>query len=211
VLVLAAVLLPGLDRAPRIPDGAVLVELVGSLRPANPPSKARPAAPAPSSAPQRVETRKPEPVAPKKPRPAPKPAPSKSTAPPAEPAAPAPAPATPPAAEPPLDPGGASIVAADTGGSELAWYRAAVTAALHVHWRRPLLEGTREPYEVAVEFEIRRDGSLGDVRIARESGVPSLDRSAVRAVADAAPLPPLPPAWEGAVLTVACVFRYLPE
>ena len=73
-----------------------------------------------------------------------------------------------------------------------AWYRASVTAALYSHWRRPILSGLQEPLEVGVAFEIRRDGGVLNPRISLPSGIPSLDRSALRAVADASPLPPLP-------------------
>jgi protein TonB len=47
-----------------------------------------------------------------------------------------------------------------------------------------------------VTFTIRRDGSIGSVRLAQTSGNVALDFSAQRAIADAAPFPPLPAAYE---------------
>jgi TonB family protein len=49
------------------------------------------------------------------------------------------------------------------------------------------------------------------VRVEQTSGVPSLDRSALRAVADATPLPPLPKNWGPPVLPATFVFRLHPE
>ena len=97
------------------------------------------------------------------------------------------------------------------GDLQFAWYRASVTAALYSNWRKPILEGIRESREARVVFEILRDGSVRGLRVERPSGVPSLDRSALRAVADAAPLPPLPPGWREPVLSAGFVFRLYPE
>ena len=75
---------------------------------------------------------------------------------------------------------------------QAAWYRDSVVAALRSQWERPILEGSRGTLEVTVAFEILPDGTVRNLRIDTTSGVPSLDRSALRAVADASPLPPLP-------------------
>jgi protein TonB len=47
-----------------------------------------------------------------------------------------------------------------------------------------------------VTFTIRRDGSISGVRLEQTSGNFALDASAQRAIADAAPFPPLPAAFE---------------
>lgn len=47
-----------------------------------------------------------------------------------------------------------------------------------------------------VTFSIRRDGSISSVRLTQTSGNLALDRSAQRAIADAAPFPPLPAGYE---------------
>jgi protein TonB len=66
-------------------------------------------------------------------------------------------------------------------------------------------------YEVTVAFDIARDGSVLGLRIDQPSGIESLDRSALRAVRDASPLPPLPRTWSGNVLSARFVFRLYPE
>jgi TonB family protein len=43
--------------------------------------------------------------------------------------------------------------------------------------------------EALVRFEIARDGAPRAIEVQRSSGMPTLDRAAARAVADAAPLP----------------------
>jgi TonB family protein len=97
------------------------------------------------------------------------------------------------------------------GDVEFAWYRASVTAALYSNWRRPILSGISEPLETSVGFEILRDGTVVNLRIESASGVPSLDRSALRALTDASPLPPLPAQWREPRLSAVFVFRMYPE
>jgi protein TonB len=106
---------------------------------------------------------------------------------------------------------GHSIAPLEGGDLEYAWYRASVTAALYSNWQRPILSGIREPLEVSISFEINRDGSVTNLRIDSSSGVPSLDRSALSSVADASPLPPLPPQWREPRLSAVFVFRLYPE
>jgi protein TonB len=47
-----------------------------------------------------------------------------------------------------------------------------------------------------ITFDLMRDGSVRDVRLAQTSGNKSLDYSAQRAIYDASPFPPLPPAYD---------------
>jgi TonB family protein len=97
------------------------------------------------------------------------------------------------------------------GDLEFAWYRASVTAALYSNWQRPVLSGVREELAVTIAFDILRDGRVMRARVEASSGVPSLDRSALRAVSDASPLPALPPNWREPTLEAVFVFRLYPE
>ena len=170
--------------------------------------------PEPPVATPKPRTEKPRPEAPPplEPTPAPEPATSVANLEPAveEIADPAPGEADAGPAEETADAAGA-VTASIGGTSEFAWYRTSVTAALHSHWRKPILAGLREPREVVVEFEILRDGTVAGVRIAQSSGVPTLDRSALRAVQDASPLPPLPASWAGSTLPAGFTFVLFPE
>jgi protein TonB len=107
---------------------------------------------------------------------------------------------------------GASVSALQgVGDVELGWYKGQLTAALYRAWRKPILDGIREAREVHVTFLIRRDGSVADLVVVHPSGVPTLDRSALRAVYDAAPLPPLPANWRDSTLPVTLVFQLNPD
>jgi len=106
---------------------------------------------------------------------------------------------------------GASVSALEIGGAAFAWYRSSVANALYGHWRRPIVTGIGEPIEVRVAFEIMRDGNVRGLRIEESSGVPTLDRSALRAVSDAAPLPALPSMLSEPYLPASIVFRLYPE
>ena len=86
-----------------------------------------------------------------------------------------------------------------------------MTAALYSNWQRPILSGLREEAEVTVAFDIQRDGRIARLRVETGSGVPSLDRSALRAVSDASPLPALPSNWREPTLEALFVFRLYPE
>ena len=86
-----------------------------------------------------------------------------------------------------------------------------VKRALYARWQRPILSGLRQEAEVRVGFEILRDGTVRNPRVDRSSGVPALDRSALRAVVDASPLPALPTHWTEPTLPAGFVFRLYPE
>jgi protein TonB len=95
--------------------------------------------------------------------------------------------------------------------SLFGWYQSSVSRALYSTWRRPLLAGLREPLTVLISFDIQKNGSVTGLRVIESSGVQTLDRSALRAVADASPLPRLPPAWSGSSMTAAYLFEITPE
>lgn len=105
---------------------------------------------------------------------------------------------------------GYSIASEGLEASELAWYRDRVVAALRSRWRQPLLEGYRDSLTVRVRFEIQRDGTIFGLRIDASSGVPSLDRSALRAVQESSPLPPLPKQILRSTQPATFVFRWDP-
>lgn len=211
----ALILIPQLRRGPRIPPNATVVELVGALpgsrpQPATvaPVPQSEPPAPTPPKEGVTVQTDQPEPAPEKKPEKKPPPQPRPQTeSPPVE---------TDEQAAPSGDvagsaAAGASVSALEIGGAAFAWYRASVTNALYGHWRRPVVSGIREPIEVRVAFEIMRDGNVRGLRIEESSGVPTLDRSALRAVSDATPLPALPSMLHEPYLPASFVFRLYPE
>jgi len=217
LLVVLVVLLPRLGRGSHIPEDALFVELAPAF-PSRAPASAPPVqAPEPTPPAEPAEGVRVETSAPKKIEPLKK---EEEQKPPAKPPEPRPEPVAPAQAEP----GGGAVaesmggpdaghsIAPLTGGDlEFAWYRAQVTSALFGNWQRPILTGLSEPIEVTVSFDIARDGRVLNLRVESSSGVPSLDRSALRAVADASPLPPLPASWRESTQPAGFVFRLYPE
>lgn len=63
------------------------------------------------------------------------------------------------------------------------------------------------PGQATVRFSIARDGAVSDVEVVRSSGYAVLDMASRRALLTAR-LPPLPPAYTNAQLTVNLNFRY---
>jgi len=225
-LAVAFIFLPGLfpDSRPNFTDdfldNAIFAELVSGIdQPASPPAQAAP-----------VVEKAPEPVAePPQPEPEPEettaagdveynkraePTPAKEDPKPAPPTDTAPSESGETSGD--IDTGervgdaGAGV----SGGGEISlfgWYQSSVSRALYSTWQRPLLAGLREPLSVVISFNIQKDGSIANLRVVETSGVSALDRSALRAVADASPLPRLPPAWRGPSMTAAYLFEITPE
>jgi TonB family protein len=227
----AVILLVPMTRHRAAPDmGATVVALAGpiggSTVAAPKPAAAAPAAPKapPAPAPKEAHAVKEVPVPkPKTPVEKPKKPPTKPDAtkePEAEPQA------TPPSATPesghgggPAGAHGAGPAATSTGvtaslGSgdpSLGWYGAAVKAALESAWIKPYLEDQGQVVSVVVAFDIARNGTTRNLHVVTSSGVPSLDRSALRAVMEASPLPALPPTWSEEVLPATMRFDLNPE
>jgi protein TonB len=105
-------------------------------------------------------------------------------------------------------PGTTLSLGAGLPGSD--FYSATVRAAIEPRWRKPVLDGEATS-EVTVGFEILRDGTVRDVQVVRTSGIPALDRSAMRAVIEASPLPPFPAGWRGASAPATMTFILRPE
>jgi periplasmic protein TonB len=61
---------------------------------------------------------------------------------------------------------------------------------------------------VYVTFEIQRDGTITNVQITQSSGIPEVDRSALRAVLASNPLAPLPPDYSGSTVKVEFYFDF---
>jgi protein TonB len=212
LLLAILITLPIFRKKPHFPENALIVELAPAMPRSRPAAKA--AAPVASPPPEpregvRIETKEP----PKKL------APPKEEPPAEQKPQPRAAESGPPEGEAAEEQSGLlggpdaghSIAPMAGGDIEFAWYRASVTAALYSNWRRPILSGISEPLEATVGFEILRDGSVANLRLESPSGVPSLDRSALRAITDASPLPPLPSQWREPRLTAVFVFRLYPE
>jgi protein TonB len=126
----------------------------------------------------------------------------------------APAPAPAPRAAPALAPAPAARReprAASAGAQQAAaappHYLTQVMARLQAAQRFPEQSRARgEEGRAVVRFAIRRDGALGEARLAASSGHAALDQAALEAVRRAAPFPPPPIA--GGTLTLTAPMRF---
>lgn len=96
--------------------------------------------------------------------------------------------------------------------SEINNYPFRVLGAARNHWFPHLRELRNSPGwqsgETVIEFEIRRDGSLGEVKTVHSAGSNDLDAAASEAITSAAPFPALPGTYPGNNLKMRFHFGY---
>jgi TonB family protein len=80
-----------------------------------------------------------------------------------------------------------------------------VRQRLAQNWRTNGLANTATP--TVVDFTILRDGTIREVKISQGSGNPTVDNTALRAVYDSNPLPPLPAQVSGTSLPAEFTFQ----
>ena len=140
------------------------------------------------------------------------PEPPRIAAPPVAPAAPATPPATPAtsrATAEPLRTGrpnapsvSGSNLSVDASDFPFTYYLRQLHAKVAERWRRPVLVAS-EQVSAVVYFEIDREGQLrGEPKIKQSSGNELYDQSALRAVVESLPFPPLPREFPGQYLKV---------
>jgi protein TonB len=105
--------------------------------------------------------------------------------------------------------GGLSMGEGGSFGERYGWYVAAVRNRISANW----LLSTISPNIVSaprvyVSFEISRDGSISGLQMTQSSGVPEVDRSALRAILASNPLAPLPPDYPGGSVKVEFYFDF---
>jgi TonB family protein len=99
---------------------------------------------------------------------------------------------------------GARIAGLDNPAFTYDYYLDRMLAMIEAQWVRPPTEG---PVETTLFFRIARDGSVSELRVAEPSGFRAFDLAAVRAVQNAAPLPPLPRSYRQDSLGVNLIVR----
>jgi len=77
-------------------------------------------------------------------------------------------------------------------GEKYGWYVRQIRDIVSGNWQQNLIDpNVRSAPRVFIQFEILRDGSVSNESVKQSSGIPSLDRSGLRAVR-ASRFPPLP-------------------
>lgn len=105
--------------------------------------------------------------------------------------------------------GGMAFGAGGGFGTRYPWYVESVRRRVSSNW----LLSTVDPYvqwapRVVITFEILRDGTIVNIQTLRSSGVPSVDRSAIRAIHDSSPLDRLPADYRGDKVLVEFWFDF---
>ena len=109
----------------------------------------------------------------------------------------------------PGGPGAVSMGEGNSFGQRYAWYVASMRARISNNW----LMASVSPNIVAaprtyLTFEISRDGTVTNAQITQSSGIPEVDRSALRAILASNPLPPLPADYSGRSVDVQFYFDF---
>jgi protein TonB len=97
--------------------------------------------------------------------------------------------------------GGARLDQADF---QYSYYIERMIIAVGLNWFKP---AQTVPVEPVVSFHVERDGTVTNPEVEVSSGLPFVDRAALRAVMAASPLPPLPADYGGTRLGVHLVFE----
>ncbi len=100
----------------------------------------------------------------------------------------------------------------DTASFPFTYYLRAVEQKISGAWD-PVVHSipVGETKQVVIAFRIMRDGTIEKPVIEKSSGLSFFDQSALRAVIQAAPLPPLPEAFPDETLGIHFGFHYRPE
>jgi TonB family protein len=105
--------------------------------------------------------------------------------------------------------GGLSFGQGGDFGERYGWYVAAVRNRISTNWLLSIVSpNIISAPRVYLTFEIKRDGTITNVQITQSSGIPEVDRSALRAVLASNPLAPLPPDYSGNSVRVDFYFDF---
>jgi TonB family protein len=85
-----------------------------------------------------------------------------------------------------------------------SYYIERMLVTIGTNWFKPALTVPTSPI---VRFRIQRDGAIAEADIEKSSGLPFVDRAALRAVLASSPLPPLPAEFTGDHLGVHLIFE----
>jgi len=106
-------------------------------------------------------------------------------------------------------PGGGGITV-DSQDFRFAYYLEVLRERISYNWAPPPIFGVTSEVTATVYFKIARDGSITAEEVEKTSKHELFDRSAVRAVRLADPLPPLPAGFKGKWLGVHFEFQHTP-
>lgn len=104
---------------------------------------------------------------------------------------------------------GLSLGQANAFGQQYAYYVAAMRNRISANWLLSTVSANIvSAPRVYMTFEIQRDGTIANVQMTQPSGIPEVDRSALRAILASSPLPPLPAEYSGSSVSVQFYFDF---
>ena len=104
---------------------------------------------------------------------------------------------------------GPTTVSDASFGSINAWYVDQLNRTMANNWYKPEVDPhTPRGAQAFIFFKIYKDGSVGDVRLDRSSGSPTLDSSCVRAAQRVSAFQPIPRDYRGSFLQISYYCEY---
>ncbi len=105
-------------------------------------------------------------------------------------------------------PGAGGIGIGGVLGDRFGAYAAILQQRIASRWNTSVIDPrVQNARIVTIRFEILRDGTARNISILESSGVGPLDNSAVRAVTEASPFPPLPAGYSGNSAEIEVYFK----
>jgi TonB family protein len=100
-------------------------------------------------------------------------------------------------------------IAVDASDFPFTYYLRLIQSKIGERWSPPRAAAAGGE-RVVVLFEIQRDGQVREPQVERSSGNAIYDQSALRAIMEASPFPPLPPEFKASSLRVHFGFEFQP-
>jgi protein TonB len=105
--------------------------------------------------------------------------------------------------------GGPTSVNNGDFGSRFGWYVEQINRTMGANWYKAMVDqNTPRGAKAYIDFKIAKDGSVGDVRMDRSSGSPTLDNSCMRAAQRVSTFGPLPAGYNESTLLVSYYCEY---
>jgi len=103
--------------------------------------------------------------------------------------------------------GTVSVGIPDAGfGARFAYYREQITQKVAQQWYTGMLDPQATGHRVYISFEVQRDGTPTNIRVAQASGDTTLDQTALSAVRHIDTFGPLPDGYQGSYINVTYYF-----
>jgi protein TonB len=100
-------------------------------------------------------------------------------------------------------------IAVDASDFPFTYYLRLIQSKIGERWSPPRAAAAGGE-RVIVLFEIQRDGQVREPTVEKSSGNALYDQSALRAITEASPFPPLPPEFKASSLRVHFGFEFSP-